>query len=112
MQVNVIWEATETSLLFLQDKHPHPGQPYAGLRLCAYLPDSRDGRRVLKLLDKAFNTELLFSVVTNNEGQDVVTTASIPLKTQAEGGIKVWVKCATTVFTSWFIQRTIVIHSV
>ncbi|KAJ4925739.1 hypothetical protein JOQ06_018459 [Pogonophryne albipinna] len=71
------------------DKHPHPGQPYPGLRLCAYLPDSRDGRRVLKLLDQAFNTELLFSVVTNNVGQDVVTTASIPLKTQAEGGIKV-----------------------
>ena len=87
--VNVIGEATETSLLFLQNQHPHPGQPYAGLRLCAYLPDSRDGRRVLKLLDKAFNTELLFSVVTNNVGQDVVTPASIPLKTQAEGGIKV-----------------------
>uniref|UniRef100_A0A3B4VEF0 E3 ubiquitin-protein ligase n=2 Tax=Seriola TaxID=8160 RepID=A0A3B4VEF0_SERDU len=62
----------------LQEKHPHPGQPYSGLRLCAYLPDSREGRRVLKLLDKAFNHQLLFTVSTNNDGGDVIT-ASIPL---------------------------------
>lgn len=68
------------------DKHPHPGQPFAGLRLCAYLPDNREGRRVLKLLDKAFHQKLLFTVATNNDGEDVVTTASIPLKTQIDGG--------------------------
>ncbi|XP_038578862.1 E3 ubiquitin-protein ligase DTX3L1 isoform X1 [Micropterus salmoides] len=68
------------------EKHPHPGQPYAGLRLCAYLPDNREGRRILKLLDKAFNQQILFSVATNQDGEDVVTTASIPLKTQADGG--------------------------
>lgn len=70
----------------LQEKHPHPGQPYAGLRLCAYLPDNREGRRVLKLIDKAFNQQLLFIVATNKDGEDMVTTASIPLKTQPDGG--------------------------
>ncbi|KAE8277484.1 E3 ubiquitin-protein ligase DTX3L [Larimichthys crocea] len=71
------------------EKHPHPGQPYAGLRLCAYLPDNREGRRVLKLLDKAFHQQLLFTVATNEDGEDMVTTGFIPLKTQPEGGYKV-----------------------
>ncbi|CAK6981756.1 E3 ubiquitin-protein ligase DTX3L1 [Scomber scombrus] len=67
------------------EKHPHPGQPYAGLRLCAYLPDNRDGRKVLRGLEKAFNQQLLFTVATNKNGEDIVTTASIPLKTQPDG---------------------------
>ncbi|XP_068438475.1 E3 ubiquitin-protein ligase DTX3L1 [Clinocottus analis] len=71
------------------DKHPHPQQPYAGRRICAYLPDNREGRSVLKLLEKAFNEQLLFTVATNKDGEDVVTTASIPLKTQPDGGIAV-----------------------
>ncbi|XP_020796416.1 E3 ubiquitin-protein ligase DTX3L1 [Boleophthalmus pectinirostris] len=66
--------------------HPHPGQPYPGLRLCAYVPDSRDGRRVLSLLEKAFQQQLLFTVSTNVHGEDVVSPASVPLKTQQEGG--------------------------
>lgn len=68
------------------EKQPHPGQPYTGMRLCAYLPDSREGRRVLSLLDKAFHQQLLFIVATNKNGEDTVTTASIPLKTQPDGG--------------------------
>ncbi|XP_008290163.1 E3 ubiquitin-protein ligase DTX3L1 [Stegastes partitus] len=80
VQINYIFpEGIQT------EKHPHPGQPHAGLRLCAYLPDNREGRRVLKLMDKAFNQKLLFTVATNEDGEDVVATASIPLKTQAEG---------------------------
>lgn len=66
------------------ENHPHPGQPFAGLRLCAYLPDNREGRKVLKLMDKAFNQKLLFTIATK-DGKDVVTTTSIPLKTQPEG---------------------------
>lgn len=69
-----------------QEKHPHPGQPYRGLRLCSYLPDNREGRQVLKLLDKAFNKQLLFTVATTQDGADMVTTAFIPLKTQPDGG--------------------------
>lgn len=78
-----------TVTLFLQEKHPHPRRPYSGLRICAYLPDNRDGRAVLKLLEKAFNEQLLFTVATNKDGEDVVTTASIPLKTHPDGGSEV-----------------------
>ncbi|KAK7881358.1 hypothetical protein WMY93_029767 [Mugilogobius chulae] len=66
--------------------HPHPGQPYPSLRLCAYLPDSRDGRKILSLLEKAFHYKLLFTVATDQHGDDVVCPASVPLKTQPDGG--------------------------
>nr|XP_046226502.1 E3 ubiquitin-protein ligase DTX3L1 isoform X2 [Scatophagus argus]XP_046226503.1 E3 ubiquitin-protein ligase DTX3L1 isoform X2 [Scatophagus argus] len=68
------------------EKHPHPGQSYAGLRLCAYLPDNREGRKVLKLLDKAFKQQLLFTIATNEDGEDIITPSFIPLKTQPDGG--------------------------
>ncbi|XP_056155773.1 E3 ubiquitin-protein ligase DTX3L1 [Lampris incognitus] len=71
------------------EKHPHPGQPYTGLRMWAYLPDNREGRKVLRLLDKTFNLQLLFTVATNENGEDVVATAAIPLKTQPDGGTKI-----------------------
>ncbi|XP_028289063.1 E3 ubiquitin-protein ligase DTX3L1 [Parambassis ranga] len=81
LQINFIFpEGTQT------DKHPHPEQPFAGLRLLAYLPDNREGRRVLKLLEKAFYQRLLFTVKTNKDGEDTITTDSIPLKTQPDGG--------------------------
>lgn len=73
-------------VLVLQERHPHPGQPYPALRLCAYLPDSREGRKVLSLMEKAFYQQLMFTVATNENGEDVVTPASIPLKTQPDGG--------------------------
>lgn len=84
LQINYLFpDGTQTK------KHPHPGQPYRGLRLCAYLPDNHEGRRVLKLLDKAFNQQILFTVATNKDGEDIVMTAFIPLKTQPDGGSRV-----------------------
>ncbi|XP_039903052.1 E3 ubiquitin-protein ligase DTX3L1 [Simochromis diagramma] len=75
---------------FLEGKqtkmHPHPGQNYAGGVLCAYLPDNHEGKKVLALLEKAFNQKLLFRIATNEDGEDVITTSSIPLKIQSEGG--------------------------
>ncbi|XP_029005387.1 E3 ubiquitin-protein ligase DTX3L1 [Betta splendens] len=70
-------------------RHPHPGQPYSGVRICAYLPDNNDGKKVLKLLQKAFYQQLVFTVATNSEGQDEITTSTIPLKTQQDGGSRV-----------------------
>ncbi|XP_068604281.1 E3 ubiquitin-protein ligase DTX3L1 [Brachionichthys hirsutus] len=67
-------------------KHPHPGQPYTGLQFSTYLPENHDGRRLLKLLDKAFSQKLLFTIATNTDGKDLVTTAIIPLKTQPGRG--------------------------
>lgn len=66
--------------------HPHPGQHYAGEVLCAYLPDNLEGKKVLALLEKAFNQKLLFRITTNGDGEDVITTSSIPLKIHSEGG--------------------------
>lgn len=77
---------SKLNLLSQQEKHPHPGRPYAGLQFCTYLPDNRDGRQLLKLLEKAFNEQLLFTIATSEDGEDVVTTAFIPLKTQPNGG--------------------------
>ncbi|CAL8293200.1 unnamed protein product [Lota lota] len=68
------------------ESHPNPGKPFTGLRQWAYLPDNREGRKVLQLLDKGFNQGLLFTVATNEEGVDVVSPAAVPLKTQPDGG--------------------------
>ncbi|KAM9839562.1 E3 ubiquitin-protein ligase DTX3L1 [Aulostomus maculatus] len=81
LQINYIFaDGTQTG------KHPHPGKPYTGLRLSTFLPDNREGRKVLRLLDKAFHQQLLFTVANSEDGEDVVSPASIPLKTQAETG--------------------------
>lgn len=66
--------------------HPNPGQPYPSLRLSAYLPDNREGRRILSLMEKAFQQQLLFTVSTDIHGQDTVCSVSVPFKTQPEGG--------------------------
>ncbi|XP_068160439.1 E3 ubiquitin-protein ligase DTX3L1 isoform X2 [Antennarius striatus] len=68
------------------EKHPHPGQPYTGLQISTFLPDNHDGRKLLKLLEKAFDRKLLFMISTNKDGKDVVTTKIIPLKIQPDGG--------------------------
>lgn len=66
--------------------HPHPGQPYPSLRLSAYLPENREGRKILALMEKAFQQQLLFTVSTDLHGQDTVCPTSVPFKTQPEGG--------------------------
>ncbi|XP_008305587.1 E3 ubiquitin-protein ligase DTX3L1 isoform X2 [Cynoglossus semilaevis] len=63
------------------ERHPHPGQPFSGMHLSAYLPDNQMGRKILKLIDKAFNQKLLFHVGTSYDGRDMVTP-SIPLNIQ------------------------------
>ncbi|XP_061601475.1 E3 ubiquitin-protein ligase DTX3L-like [Cololabis saira] len=65
---------------------PHPGQPFSEKRVLAYLPENREGRKVLKLLEKAFQQQLLFTSSSSKPGEDVVITATVPLKTQPEGG--------------------------
>ncbi|AWP21021.1 putative E3 ubiquitin-protein ligase DTX3L-like [Scophthalmus maximus] len=69
-------------------KHPRPGQDYSGLRLCAYLPDSREGKKVFKLMEKAFRQQRLFTVAPGEDGGDAVK-ASVPLKTQPDAGSRI-----------------------
>ena len=42
--------------------HPNPGKPYMGTNRTAYLPDNIEGKKVLKLLKKAFEQKLTFTI--------------------------------------------------
>nr|XP_028599805.1 E3 ubiquitin-protein ligase DTX3L [Podarcis muralis] len=68
--------------------HPNPGRPFSGANRTAYLPDNPEGREILKLLQRAFDQKLIFTVgqsrttgVTN-----VVTWNDIHHKTNCYGG--------------------------
>lgn len=45
-----------------KDHHPRPGTPYKGTNRVCYLPNTREGQNVLRLLREAFNRRLVFTV--------------------------------------------------
>ena len=47
-------------------EHPNPGRCYEGTSRTAYLPDNREGREVLRLLRRAFDARVLFTIDTSN----------------------------------------------
>ncbi|CAI5688065.1 unnamed protein product [Oreochromis niloticus] len=69
-------------------KHPNPGQHYYGIQRTAYLPNNKEGNEVLRLLKKAFDQRLIFTVGTSRttglDGQ--VTWNDIHHKTSTSGG--------------------------
>ena len=69
-------------------EHPNPGQRYSGTSRTAYLPNSPEGQEVLRLLQKAFDARLVFTVGTSvTSGQrNVVTWNDIHHKTNTHGG--------------------------
>ncbi|KAM9033788.1 E3 ubiquitin-protein ligase DTX3L isoform 2-T2 [Sarcophilus harrisii] len=68
--------------------HPHPGRSYQGTHRMAYLPDNEEGRQVLKLLQKAFEQKLIFTIGQSRTlgTNDVITWNDIHHKTQLFGG--------------------------
>uniref|UniRef100_A0A8C6VY67 E3 ubiquitin-protein ligase n=1 Tax=Nothobranchius furzeri TaxID=105023 RepID=A0A8C6VY67_NOTFU len=70
------------------DKHPNPGQPYYGTARLAFLPNNTDGNEVLKLLKKAFDQKLIFTVGTSRTTglDDMVMWNDSPHKTSLSGG--------------------------
>ena len=68
--------------------HPNPGKPYTGTSRTAYLPDSKEGRKILKLLKKAFEHKLTFTIglSTTTEGDGRVIWNDIHHKTSTFGG--------------------------
>ncbi|KAM9409645.1 E3 ubiquitin-protein ligase DTX3L-like isoform 2-T2 [Pholidichthys leucotaenia] len=70
------------------DKHPNPGQSYSGISRTAYLPDNKEGREVVKLLKRAFDQKLIFTIGTSRTtGLDnQVTWNDIHHKTSLSGG--------------------------
>ncbi|XP_059845420.1 E3 ubiquitin-protein ligase DTX3L isoform X2 [Hypanus sabinus] len=73
---------------FQGKEHPQPGQRYIGTSRTAYLPNSPEGRKVLKLLQRAFNQKLIFTVGTSSTTgrSNVVTWNDIHHKTSTFGG--------------------------
>ncbi|XP_070814794.1 E3 ubiquitin-protein ligase DTX3L [Chaetodon trifascialis] len=69
-------------------QHPNPGRHYSGIHREAYLPDSKEGREVLRLLKRAFDQKLIFTVgVSRTTGmENQVTWNDIHHKTSTGGG--------------------------
>ncbi|XP_043544193.1 E3 ubiquitin-protein ligase DTX3L [Chiloscyllium plagiosum] len=69
-------------------EHPHPGQRYYGTTRTAYLPDNAEGRKVYKLLRRAFEQRLIFTVGTSSTTgrSNVVTWNDVHHKTNTMGG--------------------------
>jgi len=69
-------------------EHPNPGQPFQGTTRMAYLPNSPDGRKVSRLLKKAFEARLIFTVGTSHTSgaTNAVVWNDIHHKTSTDGG--------------------------
>lgn len=69
-------------------EHPHPGTPFTGTSRRAFLPDTTEGREVLRLLRAAFASRLLFRVGRSiTTGVDnCVVWAGVHHKTHVSGG--------------------------
>ncbi|NXR99320.1 DTX3L ligase, partial [Oxylabes madagascariensis] len=71
------------------NRHPNPGQRYGPAHRTAYLPDNEEGREILKLLRRAFNQKLIFTVGQSHTTgqQSVITWNDIHHKTAMMGGV-------------------------
>ncbi|XP_013920192.1 PREDICTED: E3 ubiquitin-protein ligase DTX3L-like [Thamnophis sirtalis] len=72
------------------ERHPNPGKHFHGTVRTAYLPDNKEGREILKLLQRAFDQGLIFTVGQSRTTgvDDVVTWNDIHHKTSTHGGEK------------------------
>ncbi|XP_004578325.2 E3 ubiquitin-protein ligase DTX3L [Ochotona princeps] len=70
------------------EEHPNPGKSYLGTQRIAYLPDNKEGREVLELLQVAFKQKLIFTVGFSRVlgKSDVITWNDIHHKTSQTGG--------------------------
>lgn len=69
--------------------HPNPGVRFQGTKRTAYLPDTQEGREVLRLLKRAFDAQLVLTVgISNTTGlSNQITWNGIQHKTSIKGGI-------------------------
>ncbi|XP_036204228.1 E3 ubiquitin-protein ligase DTX3L-like isoform X1 [Myotis myotis] len=70
------------------EEHPNPGKPYSGTKRTAFLPNNKEGKEVLTLLQKAFDQKLIFTVGDSRVSgmSDVITWNDIHHKTSMIGG--------------------------
>nr|KAF6377802.1 deltex E3 ubiquitin ligase 3L [Myotis myotis] len=71
-----------------KEEHPNPGKPYSGTKRTAFLPNNKEGKEVLTLLQKAFDQKLIFTVGDSRVSgmSDVITWNDIHHKTSMIGG--------------------------
>ena len=69
-------------------EHPNPGHYFNGTSRPAYLPNSPEGQKVARLLRKAFDAGLVFTVGTSHTtgAKDTVVWNDIHHKTSTHGG--------------------------
>lgn len=69
-------------------EHPNPGKSYEGTDRRGFLPDNEEGRKVQRLLKKAFDRRLVFTIgYSRTTGKDnVVTWNDIHHKTKRDTG--------------------------
>ncbi|XP_035269824.1 E3 ubiquitin/ISG15 ligase TRIM25-like isoform X1 [Anguilla anguilla] len=63
------------------EAHPNPGKPFTGIQTQAWLPDEswfQDVKAVLKLLERAFDQKLVFTVAATDGAEDRVVFTNIP----------------------------------
>ncbi|XP_029461160.1 E3 ubiquitin-protein ligase DTX3L [Rhinatrema bivittatum] len=70
------------------EDHPNPGAKYFGTMRVAYLPNNKEGQEILKLLKRAFDQKLIFTVGQSRTSgyNDVITWNDIHHKTNIDGG--------------------------
>ncbi|XP_052089354.1 uncharacterized protein LOC127726055 isoform X4 [Mytilus californianus] len=68
--------------------HPNPGKSYEGTKRVAYLPDNSEGQKVHRLLRRAFQQRILFTIGSSRTTgkEDVVTWNDVHHKTRIDGG--------------------------
>ncbi|XP_077305892.1 putative E3 ubiquitin-protein ligase DTX3 [Lithobates pipiens] len=71
-----------------KENHPRPGRRFSGTSRTAYLPDNQEGKDVLRLLRRAFDQRLIFTVGDSRTtgASDTVTWNDIHHKTSMTGG--------------------------
>ena len=76
------------------ENHPNPGKRYPGTTRYGFLPENREGQKVLMLLMKAFEQKLTFTIgQSSTTGADnVITWNDIHHKTNIRGGPTKYVK--------------------
>ncbi|XP_064189756.1 E3 ubiquitin/ISG15 ligase TRIM25-like [Anguilla rostrata] len=60
------------------EAHPNPGKPFKGKEIEARLRGGPEGQEVLKLLQRAFDQKLVFTVAATDGAEDRVVYADIP----------------------------------
>lgn len=70
------------------ERHPNPGVKFKGAHRTAYLPDNEQGRLIHRMLKKAFDQQLIFTVgkSATSGRNNVVTWNDIHHKTRPDGG--------------------------